>query len=264
MTGWYELEAGHTDKWFRNDTVIAFFLALLGALIYGVTVLHHDYFRNMQRGDNGQVAIQMLDEMRRPFLTLRKAEVRLLQPNDEASAISDIESAVYDGRRLLSKYLEFATYNAELEQKVMQLKVSYESWVSLELELVKKKAVLAEEPGNRMVHAELNLLVPRIISAFLTVMDVLGDGEKPIHEDIKIGADAVRGLLVSTLVFIAYLICLAFWREWMFVRRLRKNYDTMLQLYHLSRTDSLTGLANRVMLEDRLSVAIAEARRYGH
>lgn len=37
-----------------------------------------------------------------------------------------------------------------------------------------------------------------------------------------------------------------------------------LQFSHLSHTDSLTGLSNRVILEYRFSDAIAGARRYGH
>jgi len=96
------------------------------------------------------------------------------------------------------------------------------------------------------------------------VMDVLGDGEKPIHHDIDAGAAAVRGLLVSSLTFIAYLIAVAFWREWVRHRRERLRYESDLRLHRLAHMDSLTGLANRVLLEDRFSVAIAAARRYRH
>jgi diguanylate cyclase (GGDEF)-like protein len=95
-------------------------------------------------------------------------------------------------------------------------------------------------------------------------MDVLGDGEKPIHHDIDAGAAAVRGLLVSSLTFIAYLIAVGFWREWVKRRRERLRYEGDLRLHRLAHMDSLTGLANRVLLDDRISVAIAAAHRYSH
>jgi diguanylate cyclase (GGDEF)-like protein len=47
-------------------------------------------------------------------------------------------------------------------------------------------------------------------------------------------------------------------------RRERLRYEDDLRLFHLAHRDSLTGLANRVLLEDRFSVAIAAARRYRH
>jgi diguanylate cyclase (GGDEF)-like protein len=238
-------------------TWIVLSLLILGAVLYGFTVSQYDYFRVLKRGENGQAAIQMLDQMRRPFLALKQAELRLLQSAGESSAISGIESAIHDGRQKLSEYLELASYNEEARKKVVQLEASYEAWVSLELELVRRRAFLATGPGMWTEQAELDALVHRNSTAFLTVMDVLGDGEKPIHHDIAAGAAAVHGLLVSSLMFIAYLIAVAFWRE-------RLRHKSELRLHRLAHRDSLTGLANRTLLDDRISVAIAAAHRYGH
>lgn len=240
-----------------RDTWITLCLVILGALVYGFAVFQYDYFGVLKRGENGQAAIQMLDQMRRPFLALKQAELRLLQSDGDASVISDIENAIHDGRQRLSEYLELASYNDEVRKKVVLLEESYEAWVSLELELVRRRALLAAGPGMWREHSEIDALVHRSSSAFLTVMDVLGDGEKPIHHDIDAGAAAVRGLLASSLAFIAYLIVLMFWWE-------RRRHKNELRLGHLAHRDSLTGLANRVLLEDRFSVAIATARRYGH
>lgn len=248
----------------RSDTWTVLWLVILGTLLYGFTVFQYDYFRVLKRGENGQAAIQMLDQMRRPFLALKQAELRLLQSNGEASAMSNIESAIHDGRQKLSEYLDLTSYNEEVKKKVVLLNTSYEAWVSLELELVRRRALLAADPGIWTEHRGLDALVHRNSSAFLTVMEALGDGEKPIHHDIKAGAAAVRGLLVSSLAFIAYLIGVAFWREWVGHRREYLHYENELQLHRLVHMDSLTGLANRILFDDRFSIAIAAARRYGH
>ena len=247
-----------------RDTWIAVSLVILGALIYGFTVFRYDHFQTLERGENGQAAIQTLDQMRRPFLALKQAELHLLQSGGEASAVSGIESAVHDGHRKLSEYLDLAGYNEELRKKVVQLQTSYEAWVSLEWELVRRMEFLRASPNALAQHVALDTLVHRNSSAFLTVMDLLGDGEIPIHHDIDAGATSVRGLLVSSLTFIAYLISVGFWREWVKRRRERLRYEHDLRLHRLAHMDSLTGLANRVLLDDRLSIAIAAARRYGH
>lgn len=258
------MQAKQETNQHRSDTWTVLWLAILGALLYGFMIFQFDYFRVLKRGENGQAAIQMLDQMRRPFLALKQAELRLLQSAGEVSAISGIESAIHDGRQKLSEYLELGSYNEEVRKKVVLLEASYEAWVSLELELVRRRAFLAANPSSWTQDKELNVLVRRNSSAFLTVMEVLGDGEKPIHYDIKAGTAAVRGLLVSSLTFIAYLIGLAFLRGWVEHRREHLHYENELRLHRLAHIDSLTGLANRILFDDRFSIAIAAARRYGH
>src|SRR3989338_8479571 len=161
-----------------RDTWIALSLAILGALLYGFTVLQYDYFRVLKRGENGQAAIEMLDQMRRPFLALKQAELRLLQSAGESSAISGLDSAIHAGRQKLSEYLELASYNEEVRKKVVPLQASYEAWASLELELLRRKAFFAAGPGMWAAHGEVDALVHKNSSAFLTVMDGLGGGEK--------------------------------------------------------------------------------------
>jgi diguanylate cyclase (GGDEF)-like protein len=257
------LQGKQKNDWLGNTTMVVFLLVILGALIYGVTVFHNGYIRDIQRGENGQAAIQKLDDMKRSLLTLKQEEFQLLQSTDKARAVSGIENSINKERQVLSKYLQLANYNEELRKIAPKLMVSFEAWASLELDVVKKKAALLADSGNRAENGEQEVLAQRSFSAFLNVMDVLGDGENLIQDDIEVGAAAVRGLLVSTLVFIAYLICLAFWWMWSTAKRERRHYKNVRQLYHLSHTDGLTGLTNRVIFEDRFSAAIAGARRYG-
>lgn len=234
-------------------------LALLGLVTFGYTVYHYDYFWHLQRGANGKAAIQLLDEMRRPFLAMKQAELNLLQPVQDASSVTLLESAIREGQHKLAAYLELAQYNADAYQKVLKLKASYESWVALELEMAH---MLASSSGAQTEPRKREMLANKNTAAFLQVMDVLGEGEHPIHRDIEAGASAARGLLISSLSLIAYLIALVFWREWSRRERERQYYESELRLNRLALTDSLTGLANRMLLDDRLSLAIAKARRY--
>lgn len=112
----------------RRGTWITLRLMILGALLYGFTVFQFDFFRVMKRGENGQAAIQMLDQMRRPLLELKQAELRLLQSVGESSAIHEIENAIHDGHQKLSKYLE-------------QFRGSTKQAMKLKLELVRKGAI---------------------------------------------------------------------------------------------------------------------------
>lgn len=247
-----------------KESWIALWLVVFSTLLYGITVFQHDYFRELNRGEAGSAAIKKLDQMRRPLLDLKKAEVHLLQSGGDRSSIPDIENAILDGRQMLSEYLMIASYNKELRKKVVQFKTSYEAWVSLELELVSKRELIEADSEMWVKHAELDALTHRNAAAFLEVMDVLGSGETPIHDDIAAGATASNGLLVNSLAFIAYLISVAVWQGWAKNRRERQHYESEIKLHRLVHMDSLTGIANRILLDDRISVAIASARRYGH
>lgn len=248
----------------RRDTWIAIWLGIVGALLYGLTVFQSDYIQLIERGEAAQAAIEALDQMRRPFLELKQAEVRLMESAGESSTISGVEKAIDDGRHELSQYVDLASYNKELQKAVARLEASYKVWVSLELELVRKRAFLVAGSDTLTEHRELDALALRNSSAFLAVMDVLGEGEKPIHRDIAAGTAALYGLLASSLTLIAYLVLVVFWREVAFRKRERLCYESDLQLHRLAHRDSLTGLANRVLFDDRISVAIATAHRYGH
>ena len=114
----------------RRDTWIALSLGIIGALLYGLTVFQADYFGLMKRGEKGQAAIEMLDQMRRPFLELKQAEIRLMESAWEKSAISGVESAIRDGHQMFLQYLELASYNEELRKAVLRLEAGYEAWVS--------------------------------------------------------------------------------------------------------------------------------------
>jgi diguanylate cyclase (GGDEF)-like protein len=81
---------------------------------------------------------------------------------------------------------------------------------------------------------------------------------------------AVRGLIGLVLIFNAYTIY-----QQVTVKRLRRDYSRQIEEIHtlqvraeeferLAQVDSLTGMANRRVVEDRLGMEAARSRRYGH
>jgi diguanylate cyclase (GGDEF)-like protein len=81
---------------------------------------------------------------------------------------------------------------------------------------------------------------------------------------------AVRGLVILVLIFNAYTI-----HQQITVKRLRREFSRKIQemrilqvrteeLERLAQVDSLTGLANRRVAEERLASEAARSERYGH
>ena len=64
------LQGKQEKKWFGTTTPVLLLLAILGALIYGVTVFYNGYIQDIKRGENGVAAIQELDEIRSSVLEL--------------------------------------------------------------------------------------------------------------------------------------------------------------------------------------------------
>ena len=214
MTGEQKLQEKQGRNWLGNTTMIVILLAILGALIYGVSVFHNGYIQDIRRGENGRAAFQMLDEMRRSFISLKQDELALLQSNDKGRAIAAIESSINVERKNLSNYIKLTDYNEELQKMAPKFVVSYEAWASLELELVNKQAAVSKDPASPAENAEPGVLEERSLSSFLSLMDVLGDSGKIIQDDIDAGEEAEHGLLLNTLIFAAYLIVLSFWWIW--------------------------------------------------
>lgn len=161
--------------------------------------------QRIQKGEQAQAAIQMLDAMRRPFLAIKQAEIQLVQAvdvkGDDAKFLGAIESAT----SLLERYRHLAQYHPELSLKVDQLSKVFEEWIRTERHIIAASAPGADgSPARSLVrdHVSAN-------SGFMSTMEKLGDGEVPIHSDIADGRKASHQLQALGAALLVYLTGLA-------------------------------------------------------
>ncbi|MBI1811740.1 MAG: hypothetical protein HYR78_07420, partial [Nitrospirae bacterium] len=148
----------------------------------------------IKQGENGQKAIQMLDDMRRPFLEIKEAESRLIETGNIKSAYSDFSKAVESADSRLFRYKQLAQYNPDLFRNVVQLSKVYEEWVITERYLF--------DYYHAISLYDLGIASERL----LNTMSRLGDGEIPIHEDISAGSKANHALMTLAGLLFLYLI----------------------------------------------------------
>jgi signal transduction histidine kinase/CheY-like chemotaxis protein/HPt (histidine-containing phosphotransfer) domain-containing protein len=186
-------------------------LALAGILALSLITLLLRVPQRIQRGEEGQAAIQMLDEMRRPFLEIKQAETRLLQTFDAETGNRALAIAVDSANSLLSRYQALARYSAPVSKNVAGLSDTFQDWVAAERRLFSCVGVRSAAPVST---PSGSCLVPDLASAaegFLRTMNDLGAGEIPIHADIHDGRTANHLLQAAIGILLLYLTGLAFW-----------------------------------------------------
>ncbi|MDP3919405.1 MAG: hypothetical protein Q8R76_01170, partial [Candidatus Omnitrophota bacterium] len=210
---------------------------------FGAITIAFKLPEQIKRGEKGQRAIQTLDDLRRPFLDIKEAEVRLMKTADVKSASRDFAKAVESGNSLIGRYRKLAEYNPELSRRAAQLSETYEGWVTVERHLF--DPLVDFLPGDNSRASREHILKDLTIasSGFLSTMTVLGDGEKPIHADIDSGRRATRIILPLLGFSFFYMLGLIFFQQRARRRALERSRDE-LELQVRMRTASLQD-ANR-------------------
>src|SRR3972149_561140 len=187
----------------RNKTNLMIFAAI-GLSLFLAAAFALNIPSDRRLGWKGQAAIQMLDEMRRPFLALKEAQYRVSSSaSDPAASEEVIDRAIQAGRILMAQYLRLGQYNPTLEQDVQALSNDFENWAVVVSELsrhwVEVQAMVwgaakstKHEPHNTFPH-HISLM-NEAEALFLKTMNNLGNGEHPIHADIASGSEAGRNL----------------------------------------------------------------------
>lgn len=188
-------------------------LALAGILALALIAFLLRLPQRIQRGEDGQAAIQMLDAMRRPFLDIKQAETRLLQTLDAETGTRELASAVASANSVLSRYQALARYSVPLSRNVAGLSNTFQSWVAVERRLFSCVGVRSAAPLGTLSGS---CLVPDLASAadgFMRTMNDLGTGETPIHADIDDSRAAYHILQAAVGILLLYLAGLAFWLQ---------------------------------------------------
>lgn len=246
----------------NNSNRLIILLAILGVVIYGAVIYISGYYQDLDRAKKAGSALAALDELRRSFVLYKEQELILLQSGDIGKATDGIQSSINQERQDLTKYIKLSDYNQELNSMAPKIWLSFEAWSSLALEMARQTtaAGIAPEAG---AGNPLQPLYERSLSSYLNVMELLGDSDKVLKSEVNRGEHASGQLLIFTLVLAAYIIILAFWYMWSVLTREKRQYKNVRELREMSNKDALTGLTNRIVLEDRCTTAIAGARRFG-
>lgn len=157
-------------------------------------------------GERGRIAIQTLDEVRRPFLEINATEVALFNNGYNDAVRKRLERGIERGIDLISTFKANAAYNPELLRDVEQLETAFLAWVEDE------RTMFAIAQGNNYDISE-TLHEADIISAagFSRTMSLLGNAEGPVHEDIERGSRAVLELIFLGGAMLAVLLGIAFY-----------------------------------------------------
>lgn len=210
---------------------------IAGCLFFILLVFSLQLPFKIKHGEKGQAAIKMLDAMRRPFLDIKEAESLLIKTKDVKNAYPNLSKAVESSEILLLQYKQLSRYNPELNKNVLQLSKMYEEWVVAERHLfdhyssipVRKNTPLTERHSIIDDFATVN-------SGFLGVMNKLGEGEEPIHQDILIGSKANHLLQILLGLLFIYFISFIFLQQRSKNRALKEYELRLYSLYEMSFT----------------------------
>ena len=121
---------------FRTLSRSMWVLPFLGIFAFGGLVVLLALPEQLRQGEKGQLAIQALDAMRRPFLDIKRLEARMLSGAEVHGVRLDFEDVAASGHAALAPYQHLAQYNRELAMSVAELAQHYEHWVAAERKLV--------------------------------------------------------------------------------------------------------------------------------
>ena len=212
--------------------------ALALCFAFGAILLALKLPEQIRRGEKGQRAIAMLDDLRRPFLDVKEAEVRFLATGDKIFITRDFTKASESANSLLAQYKQLASYNPELSKHVAELAQVLEDWLAAEQNLFSASpdplSDKESQVGKKHTHRWLNAAA----AGFLSTMNKLGEGEEPIHDDIGNGRRATR-IILSLLGFtFFYMLGLVFFQRRARRRTLERARDE-LEMQVRMRTASL-------------------------
>ena len=179
--------------------------AVTGLIIFLVVNVVEQTPAKIKRGQQAQAGIQLLDEMRRPILKLKKAEFLKLPSNEQ---YLNFQNAIKDAETLIKKYQKKAAYNQELLVVVKQLADKLDRLIIEERDLWQKhRHPLAHHLSNSEM-SQTHEAHHQTINRFFQVLDVLALGEHPLHKDIAEGQAASSLLNWSAIILTAYLLLL--------------------------------------------------------
>ncbi|WJW76369.1 EAL domain-containing protein [Thiohalobacter sp. IOR34] len=184
----------------------------------------------IKRGEQGQVALRMLDAVRPQMLALKVAQEGWLSRREQGEALADAELRGWrdDGalRQRVDEYREAGLYNARLIRSIDVFEQTLSAWMEAESDL---RRHFNESADGQNGHLAQHVL--RADSLFLAALYRLADGEAPIHRDIEDGRRASHLLQLSGLGLLVYLFLLVAYLLYSRMRELNRSRQILDQAH---------------------------------
>lgn len=220
------------------DKKLNFWLFIIaGCLVFILSFFALQLPFKIKHGENGQAAIKMLDAMRRPFLDIKETESLLIRTKDVITAYSNLSKTIESADILLLQYKQLSRYNPELNKNVLELSKMYEEWVVAERHLFDHYSGIPERKKKPLTGSHSLIDDFAMANAgFLNVMNKLGEGEEPIHQDILSGSKANHLLQILSGALFIYFISFIFLQQRSKNMALKEYELRLYSLYELSFT----------------------------
>ena len=181
-----------------------------------------DIPRDIQAGINGQVAIKELDGMRHPLLKIKNTVSLFHIDKNIVTAKSDLEKLAADAESCLHQYKNATEYNEVLSKKVADFTAAYNKWIFAENRYLTQfyEANYMQSGRDEDLDRRLVLKASENNTLFLLTLQLLADGEIPLHDDIAKGRQAYQILQLTTAFFAICFFILVF----LFQRNLGREY----------------------------------------
>ncbi len=195
----------------KNINILIVILIALG--LFTSALFLRDIPDRISHGNAARVAISTLDEVRRPFFKLYGAEKLVLKDGYSSFAQQLLDEGIQDSELIVDEFIRSTQYEPKLSSISDGLKNRLNTWVSYERKLFdllskEKSGVLT---GNE---AEISALLAETSKGFFSSMAHLGKAEKPIHDGMDVGSDAVNELIAIASLLLILLLLSIYYLQW--------------------------------------------------
>ena len=169
-----------------KNTLRLLIAALIGVAVFIAVLLLLNVPENIITGNRAQLAIQHLDAMRSPMLSIEKLEGSLSKHSSEPASTQYAKEL----KKHIKDYFETAKYNDELFGYVTQFAQAIDQWFEKESVLWQYRNTLQAPEADMDILVKIKRQHEAAIDSFLGALEILALGERPIHQDIKSGRQA--------------------------------------------------------------------------
>ncbi len=164
-------------------------------------------------GGQGLIAVNILGEVRYPFLDIYSVKSTLLNKAYRKTDLIILEQGIVHGRQLLDEFKMVAVYKPEIKQVIDNLTKSFDIWVGDEQDLFDRIAGNWQNRVETLGDGESQRLIVKTAQSFSQTMGLLDKAEVLLHEDISLRSQAVIEIFILFGVLFIGLVGMVFYMQ---------------------------------------------------